>query len=170
MTLSTPVKIVALGALAIVLALGGVLLLTHKPASASPPAVTPPTQHVFSAVKAKVQPHKSQVKQIKLLPGLPSTVRSALEKHAVVVVAIYSSRNAGDRAVLAEVRSGARAAHAGFLAANVALNPVAAGVATWSSSVSDPATFVVRRPGKIVFAVNGPTDSDAIAQAAISAR
>lgn len=162
MTLSTPVKIVALAALAIALGLGGLLVLTHG--SSPSAAVTPVAVHV-PHVTVKVAPKP----QLHLDPGLPSVVRSALEKRAVAVVAIYSSQSATDRSLLAAARAGAHEAHAAFVAANVALEGVALGVSTWAGPADVPAVVVVRRPGRIVFAA-GLTDSATVAQAATTSR
>jgi hypothetical protein len=167
MTLSTPVKLVALAALAAVLGLGGVLMLLRH--SSSPSKTTAPPASSASQITVKVTP-KPKKHPLRLAPGLPAVVRSALERRAVAVVAIYSSHNASDRSVLAEARDGAAHAHAAFIAANVALNPVAAGVVTWSAGPAVPAVLVVRRPGKVVFAVSGPTDSTTIAQAALTSK
>lgn len=176
MTVSTPVKIVALGALAIALGLGG-LLMVHRPASASPSVVsTPPAARTARApatpapkLKPKPQPHKSKPVLV-LDPGLPAVVRTALEKRAVAVVAIYSSKNATDRSVLAEARAGAHEVHASFVAANILHESIAVGVETWSGSPDAPAVLVVRRPGKIVFAIHGLTDRATVAQAATTSR
>ncbi len=169
MTLSTPVKIVALAGLALVLGLGGIVLLfgKHSPSPSAAAAVTPPAAKAHFTVKVAPKPHKPVVH---LLPGLPSVLRSALEKRQVAVVAIFSSKNTSDRSLLAEARAGAHQAHAAFVAANVALEDVALGVATWSHNPASPAVIVVRRPGKVVFAVSGPTDSATVAQAALTSR
>jgi hypothetical protein len=166
MTLSTPVKIVALAALALALGLAGAVLMLagHSAAASAPPVV----QHTTPMVAHKtVKPHKPKVV---LDPSLPLNVRRALLRDAVAVIAVYNSRTAGDHAVLAAARTGARQAHAAFAAADVSREGVAEGVATWSSNVVDPGVIVVRRPGKIVFAVTGPTDEQTIAQAALTAR
>lgn len=175
MTVSTPVKIVALGALAIVLGLGGLVLL-HRPSSPSPSVVVtpPPAAHTIpvrtthAAVKPAPKPKPKPV--VHLIPGLPAVVHSALEKHAVAVVAIYSSKNATDRSVLAEARAGAHEAHARFIAANIVREPVAASIESWAGTSDAPAVLVVRRPGKIVFEVTGLTDRATVAQAATTSR
>ena len=170
MTVSTPVKIVALGALAIVLGLGGLLML-HRPSSPSASVVvTPPATHtIHAAVRPAPKPHKPK-HVLNLDPGLPAVVHRALEKRPVAIVAIYSSRNATDRSVLAEARAGAHAAHASFVAANIVRPSVALGLERWSGSSDVPAVLVVRRPGKVVFAVAGLTDRTTVAQAATTSR
>lgn len=171
MTVSTPVKIVALAALALALGLGGLVLLfgKHSSSPSAAAAVTPPAAKAHFTVKVspKPKPHKPVVR---LLPGLPGVVKSALEQRAVAVVAIYNPKTPGDRVILEAARAGAHEAHVAFVAANVSVEGIASGVATWSDVARDPAVVVVRRPGKVVFAVSGPTDSATVAQAALTSR
>lgn len=171
MTVSTPVKVVALAALALVLGLGGVVLLfgKHSSSPSAAAAVTPPAAKAHFTVKVapKPKPHKPVVH---LLPGLPAVVASALQKRPVAVVAIFNPTNVSDRAMLAAARAGAHQAHAAFVAANVSVETIASGVATWSDIARDPAVLIVRRPGKVVFAVSGLTDSATVAQAALTSR
>ena len=169
MTVSTPVKVVALAALALILGLGGVLLLFGKHSSTPSQAATPPVAKAHFTVKVAPKP-KPKKPVVHLLPGLPSVLSSALEKRPVAVVAIYSSQNASDQSMLTAARTGAHQAQAAFVAANVALEGVALDVATWSHNSTVPAVVVVRRPGKVVFAVSGPTDSATVAQAALTSR
>lgn len=169
MTLSTPVKVVALAGLALILGLGGVVLLLAKHGSAAPAPISIPAVHHATPVSAPTRHHKTAPKVV-LEPGLPPVVRAMLMHRPTAVVAIYSSRIPGDIAVAKEAFAGARAAHAGFIGVNVAYNAVAAGVATWSNGASDPAVLVVRRPGRIVFAVTGTTDRQTIAQAVLTAK
>jgi len=168
MTLSTPVKIVALAGLAVVLGLAGILLLMSGHGTPTAVAVVPP--HAAHPSKpAAPALHKPRA-QVRIDSGVPLIVARALERKPVAVVVVYSSKNAGDRAVFAEARAGARLTHAGFVAADVANNAIATAVATWSPTVADPAVGVVRRPGKVVFLVSGPTDRQTVAQAVVSAR
>jgi hypothetical protein len=171
MTLSTPLKIVVLAAVALAIGMGGVvLLLGHRssPAAAPPVPTTAAATHVFhTVVKPAPKPHRAP---IVLAPGLPPLFRATLERKPVFVVAIFSSHVPGDRSMLAEARAGAHAAHVPFLAADVAHPAIANAVATWSNGVGDPAVIVVRRPGRAVFMVTGTTDRTTIAQAALTAR
>jgi hypothetical protein len=167
MTLSTPVKIVALAALALVLGLGGVALLLSKHSSASGPIVIPPAVHHTVASARAHQPRKAP---IVLDSSLPPVIHAALMRRATAVVVVYNSRIAGDRAILGEARAGAHTAHAAFVAANVANNRIAAVIAHWSNIVRVPAVIVARRPGRIVFAVTGSTDRSTVAQAVLSSK
>jgi hypothetical protein len=171
MTFSTPVKIVALAALALVLGLGGILLLTSKHGSAAPLAVPPVVHHAAHA--APPVHHAAPVHhapKVVLVPGLPPVLAQALMHRPVAVVAVYNSRVAGDRAVLAEARAGAHNGHAGFVAANVAHNGIATTVVRWSKTANSPAVLVVRRPGKLVFAVSGTTDRHTVLQAVLTSK
>lgn len=178
MTVSTPVKIVALAGMALALGLGGLVMLTRsKPASGAttpPPAAVhrqpAPAIHAASAPAVVHKPVVHKKPAIHLLPQLPLALRHALLQRPVAVVVVYSSHNAADRDVLAEARAGARAAHSGFVAANVSVNAIAAAVATWSTAVQDPAVLVVKRPGTVTFTVSGPVDRDTVAQAVAAAR
>jgi hypothetical protein len=172
MTLSTPVKIVALAALALLLGLGGVLMLSakHAPAAISVPPIV---HHVVQAtVVSKAAPAKTKAvkPRVVLQPGLPSIVRLALERNANAVIVVYSSRVPADRAIRAEALAGAHLAHAAFVPADVANNGIAAGVASWSASIADPAVLVVRRPGRVVFGARGLTDRLTVAQAVRTAK
>jgi hypothetical protein len=167
MTISTPLKIVALAALALALGLGGVALLLSKHGSTSGPIVVPPVVH-HTVVTARV--HRATKPRVILQPGLPAVIRAALLRHATAVVVVYNARIAGDRVVLAEARAGAHTAHAAFIAANVAHNRIAAALARWSNVVRVPAVLVAHRPGAITFAVSGTTDRNTVAQAALSSK
>jgi hypothetical protein len=168
MTLSTPVKIVALAALALALGLAGVMMLSKKGSAAA--TVAPPVVHHTAAVAqspAATKPKPARHK-IVLSPGLPSVVRAGLERRANAVVVIYSSRVPADRAMRAEAAAAARMTHSAFVAANVAINGIAAAVAGWSASVKDPAVIVIRRPGRILFGATGLTDRQTLAQAILA--
>jgi hypothetical protein len=168
LTLSTPLKIVALAGLALVLGAAGVFALTARGGSSS--SSTPPAATVEVVPVTPAQTTTPAKPKLVLDPGLPAPVSHALRSSKEVVAFVYSPASAIDRALLAEVRAGARAAKVGFVALNVQKEPIAAAVYGWSSSAADPAVLVVRRPGKVVYSVNGPTDRDSVAQAASSAR
>jgi len=171
MTLSTPVKIAALAALALALGAAGVVLLlggAHK-APAAAPIAKPAVQvvHVHTAAPHRVARVKPT---LKLDPNLPAPLHHALELSREVVAFVYSTSSAGDAALLSQVRAGASQAHVGFVPLDVQSESVAASVFSWSRSAADPVVMVVRRPGTIVFTLAGATDSAAVAQAAASAR
>ncbi|HEY5294058.1 MAG TPA: hypothetical protein VIJ70_01115 [Gaiellaceae bacterium] len=167
MTLSTPVKIVTLAALALALALGGLLILTtnRRTGTSVPPRIAPAQQPVIR-VTANPKPAPQVKPKLVLDPSLPSPLRRALLHNRQVVAVVYSSAIAGDRAALVEARAGAHAAHAGFAALDVRNESVASSVATWMTVHADPAVLVVRRPGTVVFSVAGLADRQTVAQAA----
>ena len=113
-------------------------------------------------------PPRPQPKVV-LLPGLPASVAHALRYSKVAVVSLYVGQAQGDRAVVTEVRKGARSAGAGFVAINVGNDKQAASVTSFAGSVSAPTMLVVRRPGKIVAQFSGPVESAVVAQAAHNA-
>lgn len=167
MTLSTPAKIVALAALALALALGGLLILTSKQhISTSVPPQPAAAQHPVIRVTVNAKPAPRVKPKLVLDPSLPAPLRRALLHSRQVVAVVYSSAIAGDRAALVEARAGAHAAHAGFAALDVRNESIATSVATWMTFHADPAVLVVRRPGTVVFSVAGLADRETVAQAA----
>jgi hypothetical protein len=133
--------------------------------SATPvPPSTPSTSNTGTVTKPAATKPK-----VVLLPGLPPTVAHALRYSKVAVVSLYVGQAQGDRAVVTDVRKGARSAGAGFVAINVGNDKQAASVTSFAGSVSAPTMLVVRRPGKIVAQFAGPVDSAVVAQAAHNA-
>ena len=164
MTLSPPVRIVALAGLLLALAGAGVLeypKLKHRFASTPAPVRTTPAAPVRSVPAPAPAVHA--------VPGVPSVVTAALRRHGTVVAFVYSPSSPGDRALLAEARAGARAAHAAFVPLDVEQDAVAVDVYAWTRQPADPEVLVVRRPGRIAFAIRGATDRVAVAQAAATA-
>jgi hypothetical protein len=166
MTLSNPVKIVALAALALALGAAGVFTLVARGGSSSPPSTPPAVVKVIPVASSHTTPLAHPKPKLVLDPNLPAPVSHGLRLSKEVVAFVYSPASATDRALLAEVRAGAHAAKVGFVALDVQKESVAAAVYGWSSSTADPAVLVVRRPGKVVFSLNGPTDRDSVAAAA----
>lgn len=174
MTLSTPVKIVALAGLALILGMGGVLLLLghhSSPAAAAPPAPRPVTHVVHVAPAPKPKPVAKPKPHWQVPAGTPKPVAAALDKVPAIVAVVYSSRIPADRALLAEARAGARKAHALTVPLDIARPKVAEmmAVSSWGQATA-PAVFVIRRPGRVVFTVSGLTDRTTVAQAALTAR
>jgi hypothetical protein len=104
-----------------------------------------------------------------LLPNLPTPIAERLRYSNVVVVSLYASRADGDRAAVAEVKSGAREVGAGFTAINVLDEKQARALAQFGGPVDSPSVLVVRRPGRIVAQFSGPVDAAVVAQAARNA-
>lgn len=180
--MSLPVRIVALVGLLVAVAGGGMLALRARHAStatpsrpatvarstpaATTPSATRPSAPVTPATPATPVRHPA----LQLDPSLPPQVREALEHSRRAVVLVYSPASATDRALLQQVRAGAHDARVPFVALDVSHNSIAAAVFGWTSSAVEPETLVVSRPGKIAFQLEGTTDRQAIAQAAVSSR
>jgi hypothetical protein len=172
MTLSTPVKVIALAGLAVILAAGGFLTLAakHGHAAATPATVAAPPK-VITVSTNVVTHHAAPAKpKLQLDPSLPAPVRAKLQHSKTVVAFVYTSLAASDRAELADVRAGAHQAHVPFVALDVTHERIADAVYTWTQSAADPQVLVVKRPGTIAFQVAGLTDQQTIAQAAANIR
>jgi hypothetical protein len=114
--------------------------------------------------------HTSPAKPtVVLLPGLPAQIAAKLHYSKVVVVSLYTGTAAGDRAAVAQARSGAHEVGAGFTAINVLDEKKARAVADFGGPVDSPSVLVVRRPGKIVTQFAGTIDGKVVAQAAHNA-
>jgi hypothetical protein len=171
-TLSPPVRIVVLAGLLLALAGAGVLeypklkdRLHHSQAAAArtvPTATTTP-------VSARPTPARPAQPARPAVPGLPPAVATALQDRKTVVAFVYSPASPGDVALLDAVRDGARDAHAAFVPLDVTRDGVAVDVYAWTKQPADPEVLVVRSPGRIAFAIQGATDSTAVAQAAATA-
>jgi hypothetical protein len=177
-TVSQPIKIVALVGLLVAVAGGGLftLRMRHQPSSTPPlvnhpahPAVTSqvttpagPKPHAKPATPATTPEPARPVLQLD--PGLPPTVRDALEHSRAAVVFVYSASTATDRALRSEVAAGAQEAGVPFVSLDVDRNSVAAAVFGWTAAPADPETFVVRRPGRVAFTLVGMTDATAVAE------
>jgi hypothetical protein len=196
---SQPVRIVALVGLLGALALGtGFALLgksagsqaapktikplhpRHTATVASKPAVTAHAKaNAVTKAKAKAKPaavHKAKPKpqpaRVVQLPanGLPDAVNQALLTHEVVVVSLYDPEALVDAASLGEAQAGAKLANVGFVPLNVLSQTQAEPLAKKLGVLPDPALLVFRRPGDLVFRVNGFADRDTVAQAAFNAK
>jgi hypothetical protein len=169
MTLSTPIKIVALAGLALVLGGAGILFLVSRHGTST---TVPPVQHAPAAasvvvhIAQKTQPAKH--KALELNPALPSSVAAKLQHSHKIVAFVYTAASASDRALLA--RAGAHSAHVPFVALDVTNERTAEAVYTWLGSAADPAMVVVKRPGTLAFSSNGALDRSIVEQAAAEAR
>ena len=170
MTLSTPVKVIALAGLALVLGAGGIVMLTAKHSSPAAQASTPPAKVVTVSVATTHHAVRPAKPKLQLDPSLPSLVRAKLEHSKKVVAFVYTGLAADDRAELVAVRAGAHDAHVPFVALDVTRETIADQVYSWTSSTTDPNVLVVTRPGTIVFQVGGLTDRQTVASAAATAK
>jgi hypothetical protein len=84
-------------------------------------------------------------------------------------VSLYTGTSAGDRAAVAQARTGARQVGAGFTAINVLEEKPASRIAQFGGPSDSPAVLIVRRPGRIVSEFTGPVEGKVVAQAAHNA-
>jgi hypothetical protein len=176
MTISPPIRILAVVGVVAAIALGVFVFMSKRSSSdssnsAAPAAVpaanaspTQPTTQKPVTAKVAAKP------KIVLTPGLPAPIARKLQHSRVLVVSLFSRGGNGDRAAVAEARAGAKSVHAAFLAVNVADERSAHKFGTFvGTNTAPPAVLVVKRPGKITNRFDGFTDSDLVAQAAANA-
>ena len=171
MTISPPIRILAIVGVLAAVGLGILLFAHNRSASSSSAPAVPATDATKPATHATTSPAKPVSKPAKpkivLLPGVPTRIAHALRSSKVVVVALYARGVAGDKAAVEQARAGAKSAHAGFAAVNVVNEKTARTVGKFAGIATAPPTvLVVKRPGKIVNQFNGFADSEIVAQAA----
>jgi len=187
LTVSRPIKILAL--VAVVAAVAGVAMLMLKPkptASApvitkAPAAATPaaPRRTAATTAQAKAAAHAHRAPAHKVvhaakLPvvgknGLPTRIDQALESHRIVVVAVFDAQSATDAISFNEAKVGAADAGVGFVGINLLDSPLAAALTSalpGGGLLPAPGVLIYRRPGILVERLNGFTDKDVVAQAA----
>jgi hypothetical protein len=136
---------------------------THAKPAARAAAKPVEAHRTKAAAKATATPKAKTPTKPKPAPvrlpanGLPDVVNRALLSHEVVVVSLYDPQAVVDAASLGEAQAGAKLANVGFVPLNVL-----------SQAQAEPLAF--RRPGDLVFRVNGFADRDTVAQAAANAR
>jgi hypothetical protein len=150
---------------------------TPKPAATTHAAVHKTTPKAAAKAKpaakvaAKPKPAANAVAVAKLPDnGLPAVVNQALAAHEVVVVSLYDPQADVDAASLGEAQAGAKLANVGFVPLNVLSQAQAEPLAKKLGILSDPALLVFRRPGELVFHVDGFADRATVAQAAANAK
>jgi hypothetical protein len=174
MTLSTPVKVIAFAGLALILGAGGLLVLTSH--GTSSPSVVPPVHHPAKVIHVAVPVKPTQLARHAAKPklvlnqDLPRQVAHKLRLSREVVAFVYTGASVSDRALLVQARTGAHTASVPFVPLDITDEQTAVAVHGWAATSADPVVLVVKRPGKIVFQLQGPTDSNTVAQAAASAR
>jgi hypothetical protein len=175
-TLSTPIKIVALVGIVAALGMGAFLMmrLSHS-SDATLPAVVPPVQTPHHVARtAPVHHATAPVHHAVTGPwagkSVPANLSHALAQHKVVVVVLYAHGLADESGVVAAARQGADETHAGFAALDVRNEKTAESVASLFPGAADPAVLIVRRPGTTVTLLDGVQESMTVAQAAVEAR
>jgi hypothetical protein len=102
--------------------------------------------------------------------GLPWPVHTALQRHEVVVVALFTPGARVDRLALDEARTGAKRANAGFVALDALDERHGGPLARLVGVVSSPNVLVYQHPDRLFVRFEGFADVETIAQAAVNAR
>jgi hypothetical protein len=182
MTISPPIKILALiGVVAVVGFGASTMLLGHS----SSPARTSTAQahsgrivhHVPPTVAAPTtpKPHATATPAARgnlVYEDLPAPLQWELARHKVVVVNLYNPNADVDAISVAEAHAGAVDANAGYLLVSV-LNNAVAGMLTallpGGGLLPDPGVLVYRAPGDIMVRLDGFADRATVAQAVTNA-
>jgi hypothetical protein len=169
-TLSTrQLRLVVLLALVVVTAGGYFVVTKHKSTSPSTASSTPVSTTPASSTPAKTTPAPTKAHTLNT-HGLPVSVARALQKHSVVVVALYLPSSDVDLASAAEAQAGAREMKAGFVAVNVLHQQSGTALLRKLGVVNTPVVLVVKRPAKVLSEFKGLVDRDVVAQAVTDAR
>jgi hypothetical protein len=192
MTVSAPVRILALLGLAAAFALGGAFMLMGRGQDSAPsdvvirhhpivrPAATTATPKAAPGARpapaAKPAPAVHRVPQrpaaeaAALAAGLPVQVARALGQSRVVVVELSNPTSEVDAIAYAEARAGAALAGVPFVALNV-LSQADIGALTerFGQTLPDPGLLIYTRPAKLAFRIDGFVDKETVAQAAHNA-
>jgi hypothetical protein len=176
-TLSTQqIRLFALVGLLAVAGLGYWLVVPRNqaPATQSPRTTTAPTSHTpttAAPTKPTVKPAHPATRPAKLAThGLPVAVAWALQKHRVVVVALYTPGSKLDALTRAESRAGAKAQHAGFVSLDVFRQKEGNPILHKLGVVDTPAVLVVSRPANVYAKLPGVPDRLIVEQAVADAR
>jgi hypothetical protein len=168
MTVSAPVRIVALVGLLVAVAMGlGTFVLgaTDEGAAATPALILP---HKAKAAKPKAA--KPKARPTTAANGLPIDVANALKLSPVVVVSLYSPGAAVGDLAASEAQAGAALAGAGFVRLNVLDPKKARPITALLGVLPDPAVLVFERPNDVFVRIDGLADRETVAQAAANAR
>lgn len=194
LSVSRPIKVFAL--IAVIAAVGGASMLALKPKQAATPPVvvtkaplaphktttTAPSRAATTApttaAKAKPAAHRAArptVRAPKAPPvgrnGLPTAIDEALRLHRIVVVSVFDPQSATDAISYAEAKAGASDAQVGFVGISLLDSTLAAALTSalpGGGLLPAPGVLIYRRPGTLVERLDGFTDRDAIAQAAVA--
>jgi hypothetical protein len=118
---------------------------------------------------APAKPKPAPKPPVVTVKGLPAVLVRSLERHPVVVVALYDPQARVDGISLAEANAGAVAAGAGFVPLDVLDAAQAGPLMNQLGVLPDPSVLVYRRPGDLVARFGGFADRDTVAQAATNA-
>jgi hypothetical protein len=131
--------------------------------------VKPKTKPVAVAAAPVVKPVEAPKGDPVDSNGLPLLLGRTLAKHPVTVVALYDPAAALDAMAMAEARAGAAAVNAGFLALNIRSEPQVRPLAQLLGVLRSPSVLVYERPNTLFVRLEGFTDRETIAQAAVNA-
>src|SRR4051794_5175253 len=101
-TISPPVKVAALVGVLLIALGGSAFFVMHGQKHESIPITTPPTQQPTTTHHGRVHVVKPTVD-----PLLPTPVRDALKRNAIVVVGFYNPHSAVSGRTIMEARAGA---------------------------------------------------------------
>ncbi len=171
-TLSPPVRVVALVAALVLTGLGAFVFLLggHAPGE-SAAGVAPQTEQVTPApAKAQAPARTPAAKRSSVLSqDLPGPVAKAFRHRKVVVVAVYVPGAPVDANVRGEARAGARMAVAGFVPVSARSENALQKLVAKAGVLPAPAVVIMRRPG-VVTATLGVTDRQTVAAAVAQAK
>jgi hypothetical protein len=155
MTFNARLPIVLGAALAATLAGAFALFLPGRADTATEPTANPAVETPGPAFQGP-QPEAR----------VPRALTNALARHDVVVVAWFTPVDAGS---MAEARTGAQLAGAGFVRVNAMTEPTALAFAEDHGGLESPAVLVFTRGPKLRTRLPGTPDRDVVAQAAANA-
>jgi hypothetical protein len=141
-----------------------------KPKAKPKPAAKPKTKPVVVAAAPVVKPVEAPKGDPVDANGLPLVLARTLAKHPVTVVAIYDPAAAIDAMALAEARAGAASVNAGFIALNIRNEPQVRPLAQLLGVLRSPSVLVYERPNTLFVRLDGFSDRETIAQAAVNAK
>jgi hypothetical protein len=169
-TLSTrQLRLVVLLVLVVIVA-GGYMVVTHNKPTTTQATTTPVTTPAITT-PAPNKAHSHTVTPSTLdTHGLPVPVARALQKHSVVVVALYVPGAQVDAAAALEAQAGAKEMEAGFVGINVLHQRSGTTILRKLGVFNTPAVLVVHRPYRIDSEFTNFVDRDVVAQAVAEAR
>jgi len=190
LSVSPPVRIVALLGLVAAVALGGGFMLLGRGAGSTEPAPVVIKHHPFGpgakkvaatkpAAKTAVAPTpapkvhrivKPAAEVAALAAGLPARVAHALGRAPVVVVELTDPQSEVDAIAYAEAGAGAALAGVPFVPLNV-LSQRDVGKLTeqFGSTLPEPGLLIYTRPAHLAVRIDGFVDKETVAQAALNA-
>lgn len=177
MTLSPPVRVVALVAALALTGLAGFLFLMGRgnagsTAPAASPIVQPPSRTTPKPAQSPAATSTAPVvkpKPVRLVSGWPDVVTHALRYNRVVVVAVYVPGASVDAFVQAEAQAAAKMARAAYIGVSTEHETALQRIVLKAGVLPDPAVVVVKRPGTVSTTL-GVADRQTIAQAVLQAK